>query len=86
MHPPPNDALIEQISRQEFDALVNLYDAFAHAKDPFDQAADKAEATFNETVQVWYDVLVQGKLPFQDFRRAIIKRCKERIISELKKR
>ena len=83
MHTPANDALLDQISRTEFDALVNLYDRFAHAKDPFDSAADKAESTFNETIQIWFDILMQGKCPFQDFRRAIIKRCKQRIINEV---
>jgi hypothetical protein len=85
MHTPSNDALLEQISRQEFDAVVNLYDKFAHAKDPFDLSADKAEATFNEIVQTWYDFFLKGKLPFQDFRKAVIKRCKQQIINELKK-
>jgi hypothetical protein len=85
MQTPSNDALLEQISRQEFDAVVRLYDRFAHADDPFDSDADKAEATFNEAVQVWYDNLVQGKLPFHDFRKAVIRRCKLQIINELKK-
>jgi len=85
MQTPSNDAFLEQISRQEFDAIVKLYDRFAHSEDPFDSVADKAEATFNENVQGWYDSLVQGKLPFHDFRKAVIRRCKLRIINELKK-
>lgn len=85
MQAPANDALLNQISRQEFDAVVNLYDAFAHAQDPFNAFADRAEATFNETVQVWYDYLVKGKIPFQDFRKAVVQRCKFQIINELKK-
>ena len=85
MHTPSNDALLDQISRQEFDAVVRLYDRFAHSNDPFDVTADKAEATFNENVQWWYDAFVRGKIPFQDFRKAIIRRCKLQIINELKK-
>ena len=85
MHTSENDAFLDQISRQEFDAVVNLYDKFAHAKDPFDPAADKAEATFNENVQAWYDFFLKGKLPFQDFRKAVVWRCKQQIIKELKK-
>ena len=85
MQTSSNDAFIEQIPRREFDSIVRLYDRFAHPKEPFDLTADKAEATFNQEVQVWYDHFVQGKLPFQDFRKAIIRRCKLQIINELKK-
>lgn len=84
MQTPASDALLNQISRLEFDAVVNLYDKFAHAKSPVDPAADKAETAFNQTIQVWYDVLVQSKFSFQDFRKAVIKRCKQQIINELK--
>jgi hypothetical protein len=84
MQAPSNDALLDQISRQEFDAVVRLYDRFAHSDNPFDLAAYKAEATFNENVQWWFDAFVRGKCPFQDFRKAVIKRCKLQIIKESK--
>jgi hypothetical protein len=80
-----SDAFLEKITRLEFDAVVKLYDRFAHADNPFDPVADKAEDAFNQTLQLWYDRLAGEKFPFQDFRRTVIFRCKLQILNELNK-
>jgi hypothetical protein len=86
MPPPPNDALVDHIGRPQFDALVKLYDRFAHAIDPHDPEADKAEAAFNDELSIWYDRLPEGpKPPFRDFRKAVIWRCKQQIVRSITK-
>ena len=86
MPPPPNDAFVDHISRPQFDALVGLYDRFAHSIDPFDPGADAAERAFKSEVSSWYDSLPEGpKPPYRDFQRAVIWRCKQQIIKANKK-
>jgi hypothetical protein len=86
MPPPPNDALVDHISRAGFDALVGLYDRFAHAIDPNDPGADDAERAFEAELTSWYDNLPENpKPPYRDFQRAVIWRCKQRIITSIKR-
>jgi hypothetical protein len=86
MPTPPDDALVEFIPREQFDALVLLYDRFAHSLDPFDRQSDEAEKAFNAEILSWYDGLpCHPKPPFRDFRRALIQRCKRRIVAERSK-
>jgi hypothetical protein len=87
MPAPPNDALVDHISKASFDALVDLYDRFAHATDPCVPGADNAERAFEAELTSWYDNLPDGpkgpKPPYKDFRWAVIRRCKQQIIKSL---
>ena len=77
------DAFLDDAPRV-FDALVDLYDRFAHS-DALDPEADRAEKTFNAELLSWYDGLTVRKvvnLDFHQFRKAVIVRCKQRIIKE----
>jgi hypothetical protein len=86
MPAPRNDALVDHISRARFDALVGLYDRFAHAIDPNDPGADDAERAFETELTSCYDNLPEGpKPPYKNFQRAVIWRCKQQIIKSLKK-
>ena len=86
MPPPPNDALVDHISKEQFDALVNLYDKFAHCIDPFDPQRDDAERAFIAELTSWYDGLpVHPKPSYRDFQKAVIWRCKRQIIKANKK-
>jgi hypothetical protein len=86
MPTPPNDALVKYIPKASFEALVRLYDKWAHSLDPFDRETDEAEKSFNAELLAWYDgIQLKPKPPFHDFRRAVIQRCKRRIIADMKK-
>jgi hypothetical protein len=86
MPPTPNDALVDYISKEQFEALVNLYDKFAHSIDPFDRENDAAEKAFETELISWYDGLpVHPKPSFRDFQKAVIWRCKQQIIKANKK-
>jgi hypothetical protein len=85
MQPTPGDALLDLIPSSEFDELVDLYDRFAHCLDPFDPKADDAERVFVDSLQGWYDQIGGNKPSFHDFQKAIIRRCKKRIIGDTNK-
>lgn len=80
MQPAPEDALVEGLFPQEqIAALAELYDRFAHALDPFSPDRDKAEQVFMHDVAGWYDNLPEPKPTLQDFRKAVISRCKRHL-------
>lgn len=71
----PRDARLEEFLRDQIPNLAILYDRFAYALDPFDQARDHAEQTFNSELATWFDVLPEPKPTFRDFRRYVITLC-----------
>ena len=80
MQPSPADALVSELfAKEQIAALAALYDRFAHALDPFDPARDAAEKVFEHDVAGWYDNLTPPKPTLQDFRKAIIVRCKRHL-------
>ena len=80
MQPSPADALVgELFAKEQIAALATLYDRFAHAIDPFDPARDAAEKVFQHDVAGWYDTIPTPKPSLQDFRKAIIVRCKRHL-------
>lgn len=81
MQPTPADALVTELLEKEIAAFAILYDTFAHALDPTDPAGDRAEKVFQQNVAAWYDVLPAQKPSLQDFRKAIIIRCKRHLIA-----
>jgi hypothetical protein len=80
MQPPSADALVAGLfAKEQIAAFATLYDTFAHAIDPFDPARDNAEKVFQHDVAAWYDTLQPPKPALQDFRKAIISRCKRHL-------
>ena len=79
MQPAPEDALVAEFSKEQIAAFATLYDAFAHALDPFAPARDNAEKVFLHDVAAWYDTIPEPKPPLQDFRKAVILRCKRHL-------
>jgi hypothetical protein len=86
MQPPPPDAQLVEFLCGELPSLAELYDRFAHALDPFDEARDRAEQQFESTVSSWYDRYASGselnrsnqeKSKYHDFRKAVIQLCKQ---------
>ncbi len=67
--------LIEQLSRDEIEALAKLYDRFAHALDPFDPARDEAEHRFDRKL-VDLHLTLAPKTDFREFRREAVRACK----------
>jgi len=63
MSETPGDASLDDFLREQIPRLAVLYDRFAFALDPFDQARDIAEP----------------KPSFRDFRRHVIKFCLRRL-------
>ncbi len=84
MPTPPADALLSSISKEQIAALAKLYDRFAYALDPFSSERDEAERVFTQDVATWYDSLPSPKLSLQDFRKAIIVRCRKHLASTSK--
>jgi hypothetical protein len=72
MQPSPDDAFV----KSQIAARATLYDAFAHALDPFSPARDEAEAAFLQDVAAWHDSLPNPKPTLHGFRKEIIRKCK----------
>lgn len=85
MQPPENDALLDFIPSEEFQALVELYDRFAHSIDPYDPARDKAERIFADDLQALYDGLGDQKPSFHLFQKLVIRRIKRQIARDMGK-
>ena len=81
MPTPPADALLSSASKEQIAALAGLYDRFAHALDPFSPERDEAERVFMQDVNDWYDFLQPPKPSPQDFRKAVILRCKKHLVT-----
>jgi hypothetical protein len=81
MSAPSADAFIGESSRDRIAALATLYDRFAHALDPFSPQRDEAERVFVQEVSIWYDSLPAPKPSLQEFRKAVILRCKRHLLS-----
>jgi hypothetical protein len=80
MQPAPDDALVALIAKDQIAAFAILYDAFANALDPFSPERDNAEKVFQQDVAALYDVMPDHLKPsLQDFRKAIILRCKRHL-------
>ena len=79
MPTPPADAFLSSASKEQIAALAALYDRFAHALDPFSPGRDEAERVFMQDVNDWYDSLPPLKPSLQDFRKAVILRCKRHL-------
>ena len=68
----------------EIPGLAKLYDEFANALDPFAAQRDNAEKIFMQDVAEWYDSLTGPKPPLQEFRKAVIIRCKRHLAATKK--
>lgn len=79
MQPPSEDAFLKGFSKEQIAAFATLYDTFAHALDPFSPERDNAEQVFQQDVAAWYDTIAEPKPSLQDFRKAIILRCKRHL-------
>lgn len=87
MQKATNDALValgESFPQHQIAALAELYDRFAHALDPFSPDRDKAEQIFMQDIAEWYDSIEGAKPSLQDFRKAIILRCKKHLVASSK--
>ncbi len=62
-------------------ALAVLYDAFAHAIDPYSNNRDEAERVFNREIAEWHDSLPDPKPTLHEFRKGIIIRCRAHLKS-----
>lgn len=92
MQKAPGDAQLgeEFLSRSDIERLAVLYDAFAHALNPFSAARDTAEADFNRDVTACFDLACAVNpailhIGFRDFRREVILRCRAFLRSDHKK-
>jgi len=81
MPPPTEDAPIgaEFVPSDQIPPLAALYDAFAHSLDPFSPERDNAEKVFLHDVASWHDMISPPKPSLQDFRKAVILRCKRHL-------
>jgi|HubBroStandDraft_4_1064222.scaffolds.fasta_scaffold412286_2 hypothetical protein len=75
MQPASDDARV----RAKIAALATLYDAFANAIDPFAPERDEAERVFSQEVAEWHDSLADPKPLLHEFRKGIIRKCKEHL-------
>ena len=66
---------MESLTREQIEELAVLYDAFAHALDPFDPARDAAEAQFMEKL-TRHHAAIAPRTGFPDFRREAVRVCK----------
>ena len=79
MSAPSADAFLGPASKEQVAALAGLYDRFAYALDPFSPERDEAERVFMQGVNDWHDSLPPPKPSLQDFRKAVILRCKRHL-------
>jgi hypothetical protein len=85
MSKTPGDAPIEVPPQDRIVNLAKLYDRFAHALDPDSPERDEAERAFGRELTAWYDnSLVPPKPSFQDFRKAVVARCRKHLIATTK--
>lgn len=72
---------IADMDEEQFSRLVNLYDRFANALDFESPDATEAEAGFFALLKELFEQEKQqtGSIQFDDFKRAVIVRCKRRI-------
>lgn len=85
MSAAPDDAYLSSYSDAQFESLVKLYDTFAHELDPFSGRGELAEQAFNLEVASWYDRIPDPKPPLPDFKRAVVRRCKQRILKNIRR-
>jgi len=79
MQTAPEDALVAAINKEQIAAFATLYDAFAHALDPFSPARDNAEKVFMHDLADLYDSLPAPKPTLHEFRKGVILRCKRHL-------
>ena len=81
--PPGNAPLTSSMPPADQIAhLAVLYDAFANALDPFLAERDQAERVFNQEVSNWFDQTAEPRPKFQEFRKAVILRCRLHLKAE----
>jgi hypothetical protein len=79
------DAPIDIPPQEHIANLAKLYDRFAQALDPYSPECEEAERAFLTEISSWYDnSLSPPRMPFAEFRKAVIVRCRKHLIATTK--